>query len=260
VVHAERLEVEGISPWRRGASSAFYWVQASLMGLAPNPRAADFRLMDRAVVDVLRSCREAHRFNRALVAWAGFRQVSVPYRAARRHAGVAKWSTRRLAAYALDGILSFSVRPLRWMAGAGAIVSGASFAYLILVAILRIVRPELAGADFGYASIIGLIALLGGGQLLCAGLLGEYVGRIYEQVKGRPAYVVRSRERCGEGGSGRRSDPSHAGLGSGPHRPGKNEFGKMDDSPGLGEGRSKGHSPGHEDFAPGTQAHQHHRI
>jgi dolichol-phosphate mannosyltransferase len=217
VVHAERMDVAGVSRLRRAASSAFYWVQSGLMGVAPNPRAADFRLLDRAVVETLRSCREAHRFNRALVAWAGFRQVAVPYHAARRHAGTAKWSTRRLLAYALDGILSFSVRPLRWMAAAGALVSSLSFVYLIVVVVLRIVRPELAGAHFGYASIIGLIALLGGCQLLCAGLLGEYVGRIYEQVKGRPAYVVRMRDHEPEPPGHRRADDAHHHLAPGPH-------------------------------------------
>ena len=91
----------------------------------------------------------------------------------------------------MDGILSFSVRPLRLVGLTGGLVSAVSFSYLLLVAVLRIVRPELAGADFGYASIIGMISLLGGCQLLAIWLLGEYIGRIYEQVKQRPGYLVR---------------------------------------------------------------------
>jgi dolichol-phosphate mannosyltransferase len=192
VVDAVRTETRGIGPWRRRASWAFYALNRRLLGIAMSPDTADFRLMDRAVVDVVRACRERHRFNRALVAWSGFRRASVPYSAAPRHSGVTKWSGLRLAKYAMDGVLSFSVRPLRAVGLLGGVLSSLSFLYLVFVAVLRVVRPELAGADFGYASIIGMIALLGGSQLLCAWLLGEYVGRIYEQVKGRPPYVVRA--------------------------------------------------------------------
>ena len=148
--------------------------------------------MDRAVVDAVRNCRESHRFNRALVAWTGFRHASISYVAANRHSGVTYWNWRRLVVYAMDGILSFSVRPLR-LVGPGR--RGHQRPELRLPdwssPSLRIVRPELAGADFGYASIIGMVSLIGGFQLLGIWLLGEYVGRIYEQVKGRPSYVVR---------------------------------------------------------------------
>ena len=191
VVHAVRADTAGISPVRRFASTAFYWVNGQLAGVKIPSHAADFGLMDRAVVEVLRQCREQHRFNRALVAWAGFRNTAVTYTAAPRHAGRTHWNWGRLLRYAMDGILSFSVRPLRLVGLLGGFVSAISFAYLTLVAILRIGWPHLAGAGFGYASIIGMIALLGGFQLLGIWLLGEYVGRIYEQSKGRPAYIIR---------------------------------------------------------------------
>ena len=191
VVNAVRDRTEGITPLRRFASTAFYWLNDRLTGVHIPAQTADFRLMDRAVVDAVRSCREGHRFNRALVAWTGFRHASIRYVAADRHAGQTHWNWRRLAVYAMDGILSFSVRPLRLVGLAGGILSALSFAYLTFVAVLRIVRPELAGAEFGYASIIGMVSLIGGFQLLGIWLLGEYVGRIYEQVKDRPPYVVR---------------------------------------------------------------------
>jgi polyisoprenyl-phosphate glycosyltransferase len=191
IVHAVRADTEGISRLRRFASTAFYWVNGKLAGVQIPSNTADFGLMDRAVVDALCRCREQHRFNRALVAWTGFRRTSVTYTAAPRHAGRTHWNWRRLLHYAMDGILSFSVRPLRLVGLVGGSVSALSFAYLILVAVLRVVRPELAGANHGYASIIGMIALLGGFQLLGIWLLGEYIGRIYEQVKDRPAYIVR---------------------------------------------------------------------
>jgi dolichol-phosphate mannosyltransferase len=191
VVHAVRADTEGISPIRRFASTAFYWINGQLAGVQIPSHAADFGLMDRAVVEVLRQCREQHRFNRALVAWAGFRNAAITYTAAPRHAGRTHWGWRRLIGYAMDGILSFSVRPLRLLGLLGGLVSAMSFGYLTLVAILRIGWPELAGAAFGYASIIGMVSLLGGFQLLGIWLLGEYIGRIYEQAKGRPAYIVR---------------------------------------------------------------------
>lgn len=192
VVDTVRTETRGIAPWRRWASSAFYALNARLLGIAIPAHAVDFRLMDRAVVEVMKHCREQHRFNRALVAWSGFRHASVPYEAAERHSGESKWGGLKLVQYAMDGILSFSVRPLRVVGLLGGILSTLSFLYLLFVAVLRIVRPELAGAHFGYASIIGMIALLGGSQLLGIWLLGEYIGRIYEQVKGRLPYVVRA--------------------------------------------------------------------
>jgi glycosyltransferase involved in cell wall biosynthesis len=191
IVHAVRADTEGISRLRRFASTAFYWVNGKLTGVGIPSNTADFGLLDQAVVAALRQCREQHRFNRALVAWTGFRRASITYTAALRHAGRTHWNWHRLLHYAMDGILSFSVRPLRLVGLVGAFVSALSFAYLLLVAVLRIVRPELAGANYGYASIIGMIAMLGGFQLLGIWLLGEYIGRIFEQVKGRPAYIVR---------------------------------------------------------------------
>ncbi len=191
VVDAVRADTEGISTLRRHLSTAFYWANNKLSGVRLAPHTADFRLMDRAVADVVRGCREAHRFNRALIAWAGFRRAGITYTAARRHAGQTQWGWRKLLPYALNGILSFSIAPLRLVGWLGGVVSVLSFLYLLVVAVLRLTRPELAGVHTGYASIIGMIALLGGFQLLAIWVLGEYTGRIYEQVKARPNYLVR---------------------------------------------------------------------
>lgn len=199
VVDAVRTDTEGISPVRRLFSSAFYWLHGKLSGVHLGAHTADFRLLDRAVVDVVRTCREAHRFNRALVAWAGFRHAAVSYTAARRHAGQTAWGWRGLVAYALGGVLSFSITPLRLAGWLGAAVSALSFLYLIYVATLRLTFPEWASPATGYASIIGMIALLGGCQLLAVWILGEYIGRIYEQVKARPPYLVRLPQRTATG-------------------------------------------------------------
>jgi glycosyltransferase involved in cell wall biosynthesis len=191
VVNATRADTLGISRTRKFLSTAFYWVNRQLAGVAIPAQTADFRLLDRDVVDALRQCREFHRFNRALVAWTGFRQTAVTYVAAPRHAGRSHWGRAKLFQYALDGILSFSIRPLRLVGLLGGGLSALSICYMLVVAVLRVVRPELAGAHLGYASIIGMISLLGGFQLLATWLLGEYTGRTYEQVKSRPVYIVR---------------------------------------------------------------------
>lgn len=206
VVHAVRTETLALSGRRRVSSRAFYWLLDRMVGVPVVANTADFRLMDHRVVEAVRQCRERHRFNRALVAWAGFAQVCVPYVAAERHSGQTKWSYRGLMRYAMDGVLSFSIRPLRLIGVSGGLLSALSFLYLAFVSVLRIVRPELAGADTGYTSLVGAISLLGGTQLLCVWLLGEYIGRIYEQVKERPPYVLRDLDER----QGRRSLPHAA--------------------------------------------------
>ena len=192
VVNVVRATTEGISCLRRLCSNVFYWLSTRLCGVQIPAHVVDFRLLDRHVIEILCRCREQHRFNRALVAWAGFRQTSIEYTAAQRHAGQTHWSTLGLLQYALDGILSFSGTPLRLAGLAGGMVSVLSFMYLAFVVGLRLLRPELFGDSFGYASIIGMVSLLGGIQLVAAWVLGEYIGRIFEQVKQRPSYVVRS--------------------------------------------------------------------
>ncbi len=191
IINAVRVDTEGISWTRKLASSLFYKINLWMTGVKFPAQSADFGLLDVSVVEALCACREVHRFNRALVAWTGFRSTEISYKAAPRNAGQTQWTRRKLFKYALDGILSFSVRPLRLVGLAGVALSVLSFSYLLLVAFLRIYHPELAGVGSGYASIIGMICLLGGFQLTSIWLLGEYIGRIYEQVKGRPSYLLR---------------------------------------------------------------------
>ncbi len=191
IINAVRVDTKGLSRPRKLASTLFYWINNHLTGTRIPAQSADFGLLDASVVASLRACREVHRFNRALVAWTGSSRAQVTYTAAPRNAGQTHWNGRKLLKYAMDGILSFSVRPLRLVGLAGVALSVISFAYLLLVAVLRIVRPELAGVGHGYASIIGMISLLGGFQLTSIWLLGEYIGRIYEQVKGRPLYLLK---------------------------------------------------------------------
>jgi len=153
------------------------------------PNVGDFRLMDRRVVDVVRSLPESQRFMKGLFAWTGFPAVTVPYTRPPRVAGDTKWNWTRLADLAVQGITSFSTAPLRASTIAGAVFALVAMVYGGFIALRTIVQ----GVDMpGYASLFVAVVFMGGIQLLCIGILGEYVGRIYLESKRRPVYVVRS--------------------------------------------------------------------
>jgi glycosyltransferase involved in cell wall biosynthesis len=150
--------------------------------------AGDFRLLDRRVVDVIRAMPERNRFMKGLFAWAGFKQSSVSYTREPRRVGETKFNYWKLWTFALDGITSASTVPLRVWSYIGGLVALLALAYAIFV----VVRTLLFGVDTpGYASLMVAILFLGGLQLLSLGILGEYVGRIFTETKGRPIYVVR---------------------------------------------------------------------
>lgn len=157
----------------------------------------DFRLMDVAVVDVLRSMREENRYIRGLVSWIGFHQTSVPYVREARFAGKSRYGLMRRVRFAFDGLTSFSERPLRFASALGAIVVVMAMALAVYIVVAKIVDPDRSIQ--GYASVMVAILFFGGVQLLSVGLLGEYVGRIYRESKQRPLYVVRDRVNCDSG-------------------------------------------------------------
>jgi dolichol-phosphate mannosyltransferase len=151
----------------------------------------DFRLMDRKVVDALARMREHHRFMRGLSVWVGFKQAGVPYRRHARKAGDTKYPLRKMLKFALDGITSFSYLPLQLATYMGFGVALLSLAFLIAVVVLRLVMPNSEDpAFFGQASTLASVLFLGAVQLMSLGIIGEYVGRIYDEVKGRPLYIV----------------------------------------------------------------------
>jgi glycosyltransferase involved in cell wall biosynthesis len=157
--------------------------------------AGDFRLLDRKVVDIIKTMPERNRFMKGLFAWAGFRQASVTYTRAAREVGQSKFNYWKLWTFALDGITSASTVPLRVWSYLGGTVALLAIGYAIVVTI----RTVLWGVDVpGYASLMVAVLFLGGLQLLSLGVLGEYVGRILVETKGRPLYVVR--DRVGEDG------------------------------------------------------------
>ena len=163
---------------------------------------ADFRLLDRKAVMALRQLRERARFVRGLVRWIGFRQVALPYRARRRHAGASGYSLRQLARMGMAGLLNFSVLPIRLVAVGGALFLAAAMLYLAAAGILSAYVPS------GFSPLIFLVLLTCGVQMMAVASVAEYVGRIYEEAKGRPLYIVREAQGFDEqpGGEESRSD------------------------------------------------------
>ena len=187
VVYAVRDKRHGESWFKRATAAAFYRLLRTMLGGVDIPvDAGDFRLMSRPVVLTLRALREQHRFVRGMVAWIGFKQVAVKYDRPARFAGETKYPLRKMVRFAIDGITSFSIVPLRtatWLGmGAGLIGLGTA-AWAFIAALRGDVVP-------GWTTIMIIVSLGSCAQLLVLGILGEYVGRIYEEVKRRPLYVV----------------------------------------------------------------------
>ena len=167
---------------------SFYKIINELSNVALQPDASDFRTFRRSVRDSLLELGEYHRFSKGLFAWVGYDTCFIPYTACERHAGVSKWSFKKLFNYAIDGIIGFSTRPLRIASHLGLYTALIAVLYLIWTVIEKLVW----GIDIpGYATTIVLTLLLGGIQLLCIGIIGEYVGRTFEQTKDRPIYIAK---------------------------------------------------------------------
>ncbi len=188
VVYATRVERAGESWLKRTTASSFYHLMTRMADVDLPANTGDFRLMSRQAVDALKLLRERNRFMKGIFAWVGFRQHQLEYRRDPRLAGSTKWSWWRLIRLAMEGITSFSTAPLQLATWLGLAVSALAFAY----AAHRIVLTLLRGIDEpGYASLLVSILFLGGVQLITLGIIGEYVGRIYQEVKQRPLYLLR---------------------------------------------------------------------
>lgn len=190
VVYGVRADRSTDTRAKRWTAGAFYRLFNVVAQQRIPASTGDFRLMDRAVVEALKALPERNRFMKGLFAWVGFRQVGVPYVRPSRAAGDSSWPYRSLFRFALDGMTSFSTAPLRiWTyVGAGAAVVA------LLAALAIIVRVLVAGRDVpGYASLMVVILFAFALQMVALGILGEYIGRMYQEVKGRPIYVIRDR-------------------------------------------------------------------
>jgi glycosyltransferase involved in cell wall biosynthesis len=183
----------GLSAWRRLQMRIFYQIISKFSGLQLSFGQSDFRLLDRKVVETILSIPEYRMFIRGIVNWVGYRQAGVTYEVAPRFAGKSKFKLRTLIGFALDGILAFSTLPLRWVFLAGALVAGACFLYMGFAMVLGVLRFTGSGVVVppGWATLAVAIMFLGSIQLIAIGILGEYLGRVFDQTKGRPMFIVR---------------------------------------------------------------------
>jgi polyisoprenyl-phosphate glycosyltransferase len=189
VVYAVRERREGETRFKLATARLFYKLFGALADVPLEPDSGDFRLLDRAPLDALLSMRERNRFLRGMTGWVGYTQTRVPYKRDPRHAGETKYTLRRMVTFSLDAISSFSHRPLQLATLLGFLFAGIAFIGIPVVVALR-----LAGSYIpGFGSITIAVLLLGGIQLIAIGLIGEYLGRIYDEVKRRPLYLVRTR-------------------------------------------------------------------
>ena len=188
VVYATRGRRAGESWFKRMTARYFYRVLDRITDIPIPHDTGDFRLLDRRVVDVLVRLPERTRFMKGLFAWVGFKQTALMFDREPRHTGASKWSYWRLWNFALDAITSFSSLPLRVWSYVGVVIALFSFLYAVFLAGLKIIR----GVDVpGYISLMVVVLFFGGVQLITLGIIGEYMARMYNEVKGRPLYLVR---------------------------------------------------------------------
>lgn len=189
VVYATRLSRQGESWLKRVTANNFYRVIAKISPVAIPRDTGDFRLLDRRVVEAIKQMPERTRFMKGLFAWVGYRQTCIYYDRLQRYKGKTTWNYWKLWNFAIDGITSFSQTPLKIWGYIGLLLSLGAFLY----ASFLIFRTIFFGIDVpGYASLMVVLLFLGGMQLITLGVIGEYIGRVYEEVKGRPLYFVRS--------------------------------------------------------------------
>jgi glycosyltransferase involved in cell wall biosynthesis len=189
VVYAVRSVRAGESRFKLTSARWFYSLFDSLAQIDLSANSGDFRMLDRRALDALLAMRERHRFLRGMTVWVGFTQAAVPYARDPRTAGKTKYTLGRMLRFSADAILSFSDRPLQLATLLGLLISSLAFIAIPVVIALRVLGNYLPG----FSTITIVVLLLGGIQLISIGIIGEYVGRIYDEVKGRPLYLVRSR-------------------------------------------------------------------
>jgi polyisoprenyl-phosphate glycosyltransferase len=191
VVYGVHTKREGETLFKRWSANFFYRFIDRLSDTRIPLDTGDFRLMDRCVVDALLSMPERDRFVRGMVSWLGFSQAAVPFRRAARKAGVTKFSLFRMLRFAMDGIASFSIVPLRLATWMGFVAS----AMALLGTVIAVIEwfLDVPGLVKGWTSVVTAVLFIGGVQLICIGIIGEYVGRIYGESKRRPLYVLRER-------------------------------------------------------------------
>ncbi|MBS6628356.1 MAG: glycosyltransferase family 2 protein [Clostridiales bacterium] len=179
----------------KGIKGLFYKIMNRASSVELKDGASDFRMFRRAMVESIVQMPEYHRFSKGIFSWVGYRTKYIPYDVQAREGGESKWSFRSLFHYAVDGIVSFTTAPLKLATVIGTVMF---FVSIVYIAVIVIEKLFFGIAVAGYASIVALILLFGGLQLLCIGIIGEYIAKIYEQVKNRPVYIIKKEYRRDE--------------------------------------------------------------
>jgi glycosyltransferase involved in cell wall biosynthesis len=190
VVYAQRKSRKGESVFKRISASVFYRLLHRLTDVDIPLDTGDFRLISRKVIEALKNMPERHRFLRGMISWSGFRQTGLEYVREERYSGKTKYPLLKMFRFALTGITSFSFVPLQIASYFGFTVSALSFLYAVYVIYLRIFTNETIQ---GWTSLMIAVLFLGGIQLITLGIIGEYIGRISDEVKQRPAYIIRNK-------------------------------------------------------------------
>jgi glycosyltransferase involved in cell wall biosynthesis len=186
-VYARRSTRQGESWLKKTSSKLFYTTLQSVTHITIQKDTGDFRLLDRRAVEALKQIRESQRYTKGYFSWIGFKKKEITYDRDPRAAGETHFNYFKLINLAVEGIVSFSTAPLRLATVIGTVVAGATFIYLIYI----VIRTIAFGTDLaGYPSTIAVILFLGGAQLLSLGIIGEYIGRIFNETKNRPLYLI----------------------------------------------------------------------
>ncbi len=186
-VYAKRRSREGETWFKKSTSKLYYQILQKTTHIPIQQDTGDFRLLDRRCVEALKEIRESQRYTKGMFSWIGFNKKEITYDRDPRAAGETKWNYRKLFNFAIDGLTSFTTAPLRISSIAGVLVSLSAFVYILYL----VFRTMLYGTDLaGYPSMMAVILFLGGVQLISLGIIGEYVGRIFNETKNRPLYFV----------------------------------------------------------------------
>jgi dolichol-phosphate mannosyltransferase len=188
VVYTIRKDDENISFFKKNTASLFYSLINRISDVKIMKGTADFRLIDKKVLEIITSMNEAHLFLRGIVPWVGFQQIGLEYKANERFAGTSKYTLIKMIRFAATGITSFSIKPLQIATGLGFIISFLTFVYGIYATTISFITNTTVS---GWTSLIVSVLFIGGVQLIFIGLIGEYIGKIFIQVKNRPNYIIK---------------------------------------------------------------------
>ncbi len=190
IINTSRKDVKSISLYKRKTSSLFYKIINNFSDINIDQGAADFRLIDRKVVEILKTIREDNVFMRGMISWLGFKQISISYEPQERYSGTSKYTLKKMVALALSGITSFSTKPLQISTMVGYLMALMAFLYGIYAIYMKIFTNNNLP---GWTSVLITVLFIGGIQMIMLGIVGEYIGRIFIESKKRPNYIIKEK-------------------------------------------------------------------